>query len=188
MAACLHTAVNSAPAATPALSVRSRVPADLDDCVAALALVHAHSGYPVNWPAEPAAWLTPPALLAAWVAERDGRIVGHAALCRSEDGDPAARLWAARGGGVPAVCVNRLFVAPEARGLGGGAALMERAVAQARSRGLHPVLDVVAADPAAAFYARLGWQHLGLVDQRWGPGQLVSLRCFAAPEPAVRTG
>lgn len=148
--------------------------------------MHAHSGYPVNWPADPAGWLTPPTLLAAWVAERDGRTVGHVALCRAEDGDPAPRSWAARGSGVPAVCVNRLFVAPEARGLGGGADLMERAVG-ARSRGLHPVLEVVAADPAAAFYARLGWQDLGVVDQRWGPERVVPLRCFAAPRPAPRS-
>ncbi|MFD5270246.1 GNAT family N-acetyltransferase [Streptomyces sp. NPDC058335] len=174
-------------AASPALSVRLRVPADLDACVGALALVHAHSGYPVNWPAEPADWLTPPTLLTAWVAERDGRIVGHAALCRGEEGDPAPELWATRGGGTPSVCVNRLFLAPEARGLGGGAALMERAVGEARSRGLHPVLDVVAADPAAAFYARLGWQDLGLVNQRWGPDQVVPLRCFAAPLSAEPT-
>ncbi|MFH9864034.1 GNAT family N-acetyltransferase [Streptomyces sp. NPDC017202] len=176
------------PAGTPALCVRPRTPADLDDCVSTLALVHAHSRYPVNWPDEPAAWLTPATLLAAWVAQHDGRTVGHIALCRGEDGDPATALWAARGNGVPAVGVNRLFVAPGARGLGAGAALLERAVGEARSRGLHPVLDVVATDPAAAFYARLGWRDLGRVDQRWGPDQLVPLRCYAAPVPGERVG
>ncbi|MFF9059384.1 GNAT family N-acetyltransferase [Streptomyces sp. NPDC101213] len=176
------------PAAAPALSVRPRVPADLDDCVSALALVHAHSRYPVDWPADPASWLTPVTLLAAWVAEREGRIVGHAALCRGEDGDPAPALWAARGNGVPAAGVNRLFVAPEARGLGAGAALVERAAGEARSRGLHPVLDVVATDPAASFYARLGWRDLGRVDRRWGPDQVVTLRCYAAPVAAERAG
>ncbi|MFE9673843.1 GNAT family N-acetyltransferase [Streptomyces sp. NPDC006259] len=180
--------MTSDPVDTPALSVRPRVPADLDDCVGVLALTHAHSRYPVNWPAAPAAWLNPPTLLAAWVAEADGRIVGHVALCRGEDGDPAPALWAARGSGVPAVCVNRLFVAPKARGLGAGAALTGRAVGEARSLGGHPVLDVVATDPAAAFYARLGWQDLGRVDQRWGPDQVVPLRCYAAPVSGKRTG
>lgn len=97
-------------------------------------------------------------------------------------------MWAARGNGAPAVGGNRLFVAPEARGLGAGAALMERAVGEARSRGLHPVLDVVATDPAAAFYARLGRRDLGRVDQRWGPDQVVALRCHAAPVSVERAG
>ncbi|WP_264925878.1 GNAT family N-acetyltransferase [Streptomyces sp. A012304] len=169
------------PATSPFCSIRPRVPADLDACVAALAPVHTHSDYPVNWPADPAAWLTPPALLEGWVAELDGRIVGHAALCRATDGDPAPRLWGSRRPGAAAACVSRLFVAPSVRGLGVGAALMERAVGEALSRGLHPVLEVVASHPSVAFYERLGWELLGVVDERWGPDQLVSLRCYAAP-------
>jgi GNAT superfamily N-acetyltransferase len=74
-----------------------------------------------------------------------------------------------------------LFVAPSVRGLGVGAALMEQAVGEARSRGLDPVLEVVASHPAAAFYERLGWEFLGVVDEHWGPDRVVSLRCYAAP-------
>ncbi|MFF4360960.1 GNAT family N-acetyltransferase [Streptomyces sp. NPDC001604] len=54
-----------------------------------------------------------------------------------------------------------MFVPPAARGHGLGAALMARAVGEARSPGLHPVLDVV--------------------EQRWAPEQVVSLRRHAAP-------
>ncbi|MFH0178312.1 GNAT family N-acetyltransferase [Streptomyces cacaoi] len=163
--------------------VRPRLPADLDGCVAVLALVHAHSGYPVDWPARPAAWLTPTALLAAWVAELDGRIVGHVGLCAAEKEDVAASLWDGRA--APAV-ISRLYVSPEARGHGVGAALLARAVGAARARGAHPVLDVVATDPAASFYERLGWRLLGTADQRWGPTRTVSLRCYAAPGTTAR--
>ncbi|MER6784547.1 GNAT family N-acetyltransferase [Streptomyces sp. NPDC000658] len=163
--------------------VRPRRPADLDACVAALALVHEHSGYPVDWPERPAAWLTPAALLAGWTAELDGRVVGHVALCAAEEGDPAAALWNERPGRPAPAVVSRLFVSPAARGHGIGAALLERAVEGARSRGMHPVLDVVAADPAAAFYERLGWHGLGAVVQQWGPARSVLLNCYAAPPP-----
>ncbi|MFG2574154.1 GNAT family N-acetyltransferase [Streptomyces sp. NPDC048481] len=169
------------PAARPSAAVRPRLPADLDACVAALALVHEHSGYPVGWPARPAVWLTPPALLAAWTAELDGRVVGHAALCAAEEGDAAAAAWSSRPGRPAPAVVSRLYVSPAARGHGIGAALLERAVGAARARGLHPVLDVVAADPAAAFYERLGWHALGSVVQQWGPGRSVLLDCYAAP-------
>ncbi|MEU0672132.1 GNAT family N-acetyltransferase [Streptomyces sp. NPDC006172] len=166
------------------LSLRPRVPADLAGCAASLALVHEHSGYPINWPAAPEAWLTPPTLLAAWAAEWDGRIVGHAALCLGRDGDPATALWQARRPGAATASVSRLFVSPEARGLGVGAALMDRAVEEARSRGLQPVLEVVAAHPAAAFYERLGWELLGEVQELWPPDRHVRLRCFSAPASA----
>ncbi|WP_109000736.1 GNAT family N-acetyltransferase [Streptomyces rishiriensis] len=163
--------------------VRPRRPADLDGCVAALALVHAHSGYPVDWPEQPAAWLTPDALLAGWAAELDGQVVGHVALCAPGEGDAAAALWSARPGRPAPAVISRLYVSPAARGHGVGAALLDRAVGTARARGLHPVLDVVAADPASAFYERLGWRSLGTAVQQWGPARSVLLNCFAAPPP-----
>ncbi|WP_314219465.1 GNAT family N-acetyltransferase [Streptomyces zaehneri] len=163
--------------------VRPRLPADLDGCVAVLALVHTHSGYPVDLPERPATWLTPATLLAAWVAELDGRIVGHVGLCGAGKQDVAASLWDGRE--APAV-ISRLYVSPEVRGHGVGAALLARAVGSARGRELHPVLDVVAADPAVSFYERLGWRLLGTADQRWGPTRTVSVRCYAAPDTAAR--
>ncbi|MDX3116429.1 MULTISPECIES: GNAT family N-acetyltransferase [Streptomyces] len=177
------------PAVPGAALVRPRRPADLDGCVAALALVHEHSGYPVDWPEQPAAWLTPAGLLAGWTADLDGRVVGHVALCAAEEGDAAATLWSARPDRPAPAVISRLYVSPDARGHGVGAALLERAVAAARGRGLHPVLDVVAADPAAAFYERLGWHSLGTVVQQWGAARRVLLNCYAAPpsdEPSAR--
>ncbi|MGE7388997.1 GNAT family N-acetyltransferase [Streptomyces sp. NPDC004126] len=173
------------------MDVRPREPEDLGACVRALAEVHHGDGYPVDWPERPHDWLSPPALLGSWVAERDGRVAGHVGLCRSGPGDSAPELWSRRTG-LPVAgtaVVSRLFVAPGARGHGIGALLMARAVRGARESGLHPVLDVVASDTAAAaLYERLGWSLLATVEQRWAPDRLVSVRCYAAPEDAPAGG
>ncbi|UQX04015.1 GNAT family N-acetyltransferase [Streptomyces sp. RerS4] len=139
--------------------------------------VHERDGYPVNWPDEPAAWLSDGPLLGSWVAELDGGLVGHVRLAQSGAGDVAPRLWSER-----TAVLSRLFVAPRARGHGIGALLIGRAVEEARRRGLHPVLDVVASDTAAAaLYERLGWELMATVDQQWGPARTVAIRCYAAP-------
>ncbi|MFH9349453.1 GNAT family N-acetyltransferase [Kitasatospora sp. NPDC017646] len=166
------------------VGVRRRRAADLADCVRALADVHAADGYPTEWPERPAAWLTPDGLLAAWVAEADGRIAGHIGLVRSTPGDMAPGRWSRRTGGRPELTavIGRLYVAPAARGRAAGALLMECAVAHARVLGLHPVLDVLATDTAAlALYRRLGWTPLGSGEQRWDSGRTVVVHCFAAP-------
>jgi ribosomal protein S18 acetylase RimI-like enzyme len=174
-------------AQTAQFRIRPRADADLDACVRVLATVHERNSYPLNWPTEPAGWLTPRSLLAVWVAEgedcedgEDGQgIIGHIVLSRSEGGDAAPGLWN-RG---PTAVINRLYVDPAARGRGVGAALMERALAEAELRSLHPVLDVASTDTAAAaLYERLGWTLLAAdVEQEWGPGQWVKVRCYAAP-------
>ncbi|MGW5369103.1 GNAT family N-acetyltransferase [Streptomyces sp. NPDC004009] len=148
-----------------------------------LAEVHRRDGYPVNWPDQPDEWLSQTAMLGAWVAELGGCVVGHVSLSRSGDGDLAPGLWSDRNGtsmDLTAV-VSRLFVAPQARGHGIGALLIGRAAEEARRRGLHPVLDVVTSDTAAAaLYERLGWKLMATVEQRWSPTQLVAIHCYAA--------
>ncbi|MFD8079679.1 GNAT family N-acetyltransferase [Streptomyces sp. NPDC059718] len=166
-----------------AIRVRRREEGDLDACVRVLAAVHDRDGYPVDWPAAPAAWLSA-ASLAAWVAESEGVVVGHVGLGPGSGSDAAPGLWSAREGAGPTAVVGRLFVAPGARGHGIGALLMAAAVEEARLRGLHPVLDVVASDTAAAaLYERLGWTLLATVEQRWGPDRHVAVRAYAAPRP-----
>ncbi|MEU0941003.1 GNAT family N-acetyltransferase [Embleya sp. NPDC005971] len=149
-----------------------------------LAEVHARDGYPVNWPDQPGEWLSRGPLLGSWVAEVDGRLVGHVCLSQVGEGDLAPGLWSERhGAGRSATAVvGRLFVAPQARGHRIGAVLIDRAVKEARHRGLHPVLDVVTSDTAAAdLYERLGWQLMATVEQQWSPHQTVAIRCYAAP-------
>ncbi|MEV5978949.1 GNAT family N-acetyltransferase [Streptomyces sp. NPDC052114] len=170
----------------PVLRVRERAAErDTEACIGVLAQVHRTDGYPVNWPDRPGDWLDGGDGYGAWVAELDGRVVGHVGLFRPGAGDAAPALWAERAGvGVDAAAVvGRLFVAPDARGHGIGALLMGRVAREARSRGLHPVLDVVSSDAsAAALYERLDWRLLDVVEQEWRPGQRVALRCYAAPD------
>lgn len=185
----LHTPVHEKTAGA-VIRVRRREEHDLDACVRVLAAVHERDGYPVDWPAAPAEWLTGAGSLGAWVAASDGAVVGHVGLGRGAEGDAAPGLWSAREGAAAAqvAVVGRLFVAPAARGHGIGARLMAAAVEEARLRGLHPVLDVVASDTAAAaLYERLGWTLLATVEQQWGPGRKVSVHAYAAPREATAT-
>ncbi|MET9386831.1 GNAT family N-acetyltransferase [Streptomyces sp. NPDC002928] len=164
--------------------VRDRTDDDLAECVKILAEVHRSDGYPVNWPDRPGEWLSPASSLGAWVAELDGRLAGHVGLSRSTEGDLAPGLWGERTGAdaESAAVVGRLFVAPRARGYGIGALLIDRAVREARRHGLHPVLDVVSSDTAAAaLYERLGWERMATVEQLWGPGRTVAVHCYAGP-------
>jgi len=166
------------------MTIRQRHDIDLEQCVDALGLVHTTDHYPVNWPADPAAWLSPRGLVRAWVATVDDDVVGHVCLSRSRPSDVAAAVWSTRQrqSVTDTAVVSRLFVAPSARGHRFGAALLDHAVREARARTLQPVLDVVAANRAAiALYERSGWRFLTAVDQQWGPDQTVTLHCFAAP-------
>ena len=74
---------------------------DVPTLVTALRAVHERDGYPVRWKADPAAWLTPDGLQAAWVVEQAGHPVGHAALAAVEPGEPAAAAWARAAGQAP---------------------------------------------------------------------------------------
>src|SRR5215207_4828661 len=63
-----------------AMNVRLRQAADLPGCVEALAEVHRQDNYPMHWPSDPVSWLTPPALLAAWVVADSVAVQAHLAL------------------------------------------------------------------------------------------------------------
>jgi GNAT superfamily N-acetyltransferase len=145
--------------------------------------VHDGDGYPLNWPDRPREWLMQPLLLAAWVAELDGQVVGHIGLSRSGAGDVAPVVWSRREGVLVAdtAVISRLFVSPAARGHGIGALLMARAVQSAQVHALHPVLDVLASDTSAtALFRRLGWSLLATVDQLWSATRTVTVHCYAA--------
>ncbi|MGE5333530.1 MAG: GNAT family N-acetyltransferase [Nitrososphaerota archaeon] len=154
-----------------AMITRSRRPDELDACIALMADVHAADSYPLRWPDDPRAWLTPNGLLVAWVAEHEHRLIGHVAL-RSATGASAASaaVWSGATGLPPdqIAVIARLLVAPDARGHGVGAALLDKAWAEARSRRLWPVLDVIDHSRSAiALYERKGWRRVASVPAMW---------------------
>ncbi len=171
--------------------IRPREPDDLGGLVDALALVADNDGYPSHWPEQPASWLRTSDAYGAWVADRNGDLLGHVVL-RRPGGQMPVTLWCAASGNEPHTCamVSRLFVVPYARGAGVGRALLDAACAAAADLNLQPVLDVADTNQAAIrLYHRLGWQHLGSYQQAFqdgGPPEL--LHCFAAPSPSYRQG
>lgn len=140
----------------PRIELRERRDGDLEDCVRALRLVQEADGYPMVWPLDPAGWLRPAPMLQGWVAvTRTEELAGHVLLLTTQDPDT--------------VEIARLFVSPEARGQGLGAALLGRARAWAGERGLRVVLRVVADERshAIALYEREGWRRTGTVTAQW---------------------
>src|SRR5262245_8767205 len=175
------------PALRPELIIRVRRRDDVARCVEVLAAVHTADGYPLLWPADPSVWLTPANLRRAWVAEDDGHLVGHVALCNAV-GDAAAPLWSAAFGLPPELLavIAKLFVAPGARGRGVGAALLAHACAEAGRQGLRPALEVLAHDQnAIALYEGTGWRRMASVTASWArasDGQAMPLYYYLAPD------
>lgn len=169
------------------MTVRPRLPADIAACVAVLEAVRAADGYPVRWPDDPTAWISP-ARSRAYVADVDGAVVGHACVVHG-----AADVAAVAAADVPAdqvATLSRLFVTPTARGRGLGEALITAATLATSAAGQRLSLDVVDDDRAAvALYERLGWL---LVDRRpadWltPAGERWTVRVYLAPEQPPAT-
>lgn len=164
------------------MPIRLREQEDLAGCVAVLRQVHEHSGYPSTWPEDPASWLTPLGLVAAWVAGHDGLIAGHVALVRGVRYE--CLLRATRRPPDELGGITRLFVASSARRQGLARLLLEAATGSAKERGLQPVLDVVDdSRPAIALYERSGWKLAGTQTATWTTpaGLSPTLRCYVGP-------
>ncbi|MEE2042598.1 GNAT family N-acetyltransferase [Nocardiopsis tropica] len=165
------------------VTVRVREEADLGASARALVKVHAVDGYPVEGVDDPRAWLTPPGLLRAWVAELDREVVGHVGVGRADGGDAVLRGAEALGGSGERIAVlARLFVLPEARRRAVGERLTVAATEFARASGLRLVLDVMAKDRAAIrLYERLGWECTGQVRHAVEGAEAVPAYCYLAP-------
>jgi len=152
--------------------IRERSDADLDVCVALLREVHELAGYPVNWPADPHAWLTPSDRLGCWVAVVDGRVAGHVVL--TADGPGVAS-------------VERLFVDPKATRAGVGRRLLEHCVTTAAELGRQLTLEVVdkPGSAAIALYRRAGWRETARTPIDWAGEEASHLLHFQPP--AIRT-
>jgi len=158
--------------------VRRREDADLQVCAALLLRVRDATGYPVNLPEDPVAWIRGDVLAwsaevapgeivevrgshQAWVAELEGGIVGHVALHRRANRTAA---------------VERLYVDPDHARAGIGSALLRTAADAARDTGWSLVLEAVDRPGGPLpFYAALGWREVGRSHVDWTDHELVHL-------------
>lgn len=165
------------------MTVRTYEEADLASAAAALVEVHETDGYPVEGVEDPQTWLRSDDVLAAWVAEVEGEIVGHVAVMRSQ-GEDAVSLWTEQSGEDEARVgvLARLFVVPAARKHAAGKRLMEAAMDFGQAQGLRLVLDVMTKDVAAMrLYERLGWRKIGEAIHHFGDGENIPAVCYVSP-------
>jgi ribosomal protein S18 acetylase RimI-like enzyme len=163
--------------------IRTREAADLGLCVEVLAEVHQISGYPTNWPGDPAGWLTPTGTVGAWVADSDVvAVAGHVVL----------RQLPASSAGQAVAEVSRLFVAPAARRQGVAQALLQQAIHWATANERDLVLEVTDNLGAAqALYERAGFRRSAtqLADWTTPAGHPVTLYKYSwsGAEPTARS-
>jgi ribosomal protein S18 acetylase RimI-like enzyme len=150
--------------------IRNREEADVGKCVEALRTVYQASGYPTNWPADPARWLRPSRTLRAWVAATgDTPVAGHVILRQPPAGERSAE-------------VSRLFAVPAARRQGVASALLETAMRSAAANELDLFLDVTDHLRAArALYQRAGFRLVSTAQADWTTpgGRPVTLHRYA---------
>ncbi len=152
------------PAADPR-GIRRRRPNDVAACARLAVLSTSKEARQSSW----RGWLTADEVVEAWVAERQGELLGHVALSEVGRNARSAVRWREVTGHPTSelLAVSRLFVRPRARGQGIGTALLEMAVAGARARGRVPVVEAVGAAPdELQLYAERGWRCVGLCPAR----------------------
>jgi GNAT superfamily N-acetyltransferase len=161
------------------VEIRARRDTDLDELVSLTTRVETVDNYPGYLPdGDFVRFLTRPTPLAAWVAVRDERIVGHVAL-NDRTSSPVMELVARD----DAAYVARLLVDPDIRRAGIGRQLLDHARRAAVALGRTPFLDVVDRDAAAAaiaLYRNEGWEEIGSVAFELGGMGLEEL-VFRAP-------
>lgn len=146
--------------------IRHRTAADLHAAGELLRRVHERDGYPVHWPADPVAFLTPQDELVTWVAIRGGVLVGHVMLAEAPAGLAAPTSMDRQ----DLVLLRLLFVAPEARGQRLGGQLLDVATAEAAVRGRRAALEVLTVNgDAIALYEGGGWTAVGTTTPHWAP-------------------
>ena len=141
--------------------------------------VYRTSGYPTNWPADPAGWLTPAGTVGAWVAaSNEVTVAGHLLL----------RRLPANSAGQAIAEVSRLFVAPSARRQGVAQALLDQAMHWATANSHDLVLEVTDNLGAArALYEQAGFRRSGTQRADWTTpeGQPVILHRYTWNRPTA---
>jgi GNAT superfamily N-acetyltransferase len=165
------------------MDIRPRRDTDIGTVLALARRVHGLDRYPPRGPIDRGSFAAPPQELAAWVAEHEDRVVGHAALHATGVADSLA-LAANHAHRQPdeLAVVARVLVCPSTRRQGVGRALLDTAAADARARGLHPILDVATHLRAAiTLYESCGWDRAGAITIHFDDEP--SLRCYVYVAP-----
>lgn len=164
------------------VEVRPRLTTDLGELVEVAARVRELDGYPAYLPGDDLRrFVTCPGSLGAWVAEAEGRVVGHVAL---NPGSHTEAMEVVRDAGIIGELgvVARLLVEPSVRGCGLGTRLLGQAQAEAIGQDRTPVLDVVASAVAAiSLYRASGWYELGRCEFVMPDQAPIEEIVFAAP-------
>jgi GNAT superfamily N-acetyltransferase len=168
--------------------IRTKDSGDTAACVRLVTEIHCTDGYPQPLPADPAAFVTPSYETVAWVAESDGRIIGHVALHHPAL-DPTLQV-AQRVTGLSAnrlALVARLLVDPTRRRLGVGRHLLAVATGHAASLGQRAVLDVFRdAGAPIALYEAAGWIRVDALTLAADDGTSLQLWVYLAPTDGHR--
>jgi len=166
--------------------VRPRTNDDVDACVRMATIIHDLDGYPTRRSLDLREFLVSPDALKAWVAERDGQVVGHVALHRHSTPEVLAMASHALSRPVEQLgVVARLLVSPDARRERIGRTLLNTASSEATSRGLWPILDVVTTfEAAVSLYESCGWVRAGRVAFRFDDGGSVEEFVYLGPQGA----
>jgi len=115
----------------------------------------------------------------SFVAEVDGRIVGHVMISYAalETGDATHRI----------ATLSPLAVAPQAQGRGIGSALVRDVTARADERGE----PLVVLEGSPAFYGRLGFEHsvnhgIEITLPSWAPPEAAQVLLLRSYDPSIR--
>lgn len=168
--------------------IRTKDSGDTAACVRLLTDIHRTDGYPQPLPADPAAFVTPSYETVAWVAESDGRIIGHVALHHPAL-DPTLQVAQRVTGLSPnrLALVARLLVDPTRRRLGVGRQLLAAATGHAASLGQRAVLDVIRdAGAPIALYEAAGWIRVDALTLDVDDGTSLQLWVYLAPTDGHR--
>jgi GNAT superfamily N-acetyltransferase len=172
---------------TPLVIIRDRSPSDAGALEAIAVETHKNDGYPKYLPQDLRSFIVDADAMAAWVAAANGALLGHVALHRRSA--PEVMDVALSATGLleeEVVFIARLLVAPSARRLGVGKALLERATIEATQLGRRALLDVVEDHRAAiALYEACGWTRVGKVDWSLPGGLPLREFIYLSPEPAA---
>ncbi len=168
--------------------VRPRTDDDVDACVRMATLIRDLDGYPTRRPLDLREFLVSPDALGAWVAEREGQVVGHVALHRHSTPEVMAMASQALGRSVDQLgVVARLLVSPDTRRESVGRTLLNKASREAIRRDRWPILDVVTSfEAAVSLYESCGWVRAGHVTFRFDDGGSVEEFVYLGPHGATQ--